>query len=471
MKKIIYLLLSVYLFNGCSLDETVYSSLGESNYFKNESDAEALLNSAYAPEQRRSFRNYLIMAEIPAGVFYDRNGGLEALAKPFELFTWDATHEFFSSAWQTHYQTVYCSNLILDQVPAINMDENIKEQILAEARFLRASAYVILDDLFGPVPLILTSNTSATDKPSRPSEEEFNSFIETEFRAVSKILPATPRNYGRATKGAALSQLTKFYLNNKKWKESAETAKEVIDLGIYALYDSPHRTDLFDPLNEVNSEFIYIRPNLANSYGTNFIGHVAPPSYKWKGNTKENYATQFKTYTSFYNSFEEGDERRDAFITQYENLSGQIVQLGKDDIRNFKFQEDLTASGANSGNDYPVIRYADILLSRAEALNELSGPNEESVGLINQVRLKAKIKPLLLQNYSSTKELRDAIFQERGWEFFSEELRCQDLIRQGVFIQQAKDRGIVAVKDYHVLYPIPLSEINLNPNLKQNEGY
>lgn len=474
MKKILYTLFTVLLLSSCAnsvLDESVYSSLGESNYFKTASDAEALLNSAYSSEQRRGARNYIIMSDIPSGIMFDRKGGVEALAKPFELFTWDATHSFFLTAWRTHYLTIYRSNLIIDKVPAIEMDAARRTQIITEARFLRASAYVILDDLFGPVPLIETSNTSKDDKPLRPTEDAFNAYVEKEFSEVAEILPKVSPNYGRATKGASLSQLTKFYLNNKKWQLAANTAQKVTDLGVYGLYTSAKRTDLFDPINEVNNEFIYIRPSISTTLGDNYIGHAAPPDYKWKGKTKTNYATQFKTRTAFYNTFDPNDERRSAIITQYESNSSGLIKLGVDDLRSFKFQEDLVASGDASGNDFPVIRYADIILSRAEALNEISGPTQESIDLINLVREKAKVTPLVLSNFTTKEAFRTAIFKERSWEFFSEELFRQDLIRQGTFIQQAKDRGVAAVKDFHVLYPIPLNEITLNPNLVQNDGY
>lgn len=140
------------------------------------------------------------------------------------------------------------------------------------------------------------------------------------------------------------------------------------------------------------------------------------------------------------------------------------------DIRNFKFKEDLTATGANSGNDFPVIRYADILLARAEALNELNGPNAESTSLLNQVREKAGITQFSIEDFESKDTLRAAIFRERLWEFSAEELQRQDLIRQGIFIQRAKDRGLTA-QDFQVLFPIPQSEIDKNSNLIQNEGY
>lgn len=472
MKRIFALFILIQLVS-CEkpLQEDVYSSFGPDNFFTKADDAESLLNSVYSVEQRRGFRNYLLMAEVTSDILIDREGGLRSLAQPLEDFTWNASHEFFSTAWTTHYQTIYRANLVLDKVPAIPMNDARKQQILAEARFLRASAYVILYDLFGPTPLMTSSNNSSDDRPVRATKDEFIQFVTTEFQEVSDILPAVAPQYGRATKGAALSQLAKFYLNNKDWQKTADYAKKVIDLGVYRLFDGVNRTDLFDVKNEKNTEFIYIRPNIAQpGLGDNYLPHAAPPNYKFKAPPKTNYATQLKTLSAFYDTFDPADQRREAYLTEYEDINGKKITLGTDDKRSFKFREDLSATGESMGNDFPVIRYADILLTRAEALNELSGPNQESIDLINAVREKAKVTLLKLSDFSGKDALRAHLLKERGWEFFSEELRRQDLIRHGKFIEYAKGRGKVAF-DYQVLYPLPQSEIDRNPNLVQNEGY
>ncbi|MEJ7830419.1 MAG: RagB/SusD family nutrient uptake outer membrane protein [Segetibacter sp.] len=123
------------------------------------------------------------------------------------------------------------------------------------------------------------------------------------------------------------------------------------------------------------------------------------------------------------------------------------------------------------GNDLPEIRYADILLSRAEALNELTGPNTESINLINLVRKRAELTDVKLTDFTSKDALRDHIIKERGWEFYSEGLRREDLIRTGKFISYAQARGVANAKDYKVLFPIPQQALDADPLLKQNPGY
>ncbi|MCE7066642.1 RagB/SusD family nutrient uptake outer membrane protein [Dyadobacter sp. CY326] len=475
MKKLLYLLLFIGV-AACDkpLEEEVFSSFGPNNFFKTADDAEALLNAAYALEQKQGtdgFRNIFVMAEVTTDLLIIREGGLRGLAQPLEDFTWNASHEFFDVAWTRYYSAIYRANLVIDNVPNIDFDEERKKQIVAEARFLRASGYIYLYDLFGPTPIITNSVSTSEDRPARASKEEFIKFVTDELTAASEVLPVAAKQYGRATKGAALAFLTKFYLNNKDWAKANETAQKVIALNAYSLFDAPNRTDLFKLANEKNSEFIYVRPHVAQpGLGTNYLPHAAPPNYKYKGVAKANYATQLKTLSSFYDSFDPKDQRLGAFLTEYDDLSGKHIVLGQDDKRSFKFEEDLPATGADMGNDFPVVRYADILLSKAEAINELSGPTQEAIALVNQVRAKAGLPALAAASYATKDAFRAHILKERGWEFFSEELRRQDLIRHGKFIELAKARGKVAF-DYQVLFPLPQSEIDRNPSLKQNEGY
>jgi hypothetical protein len=475
MKKLAYIFLLLNVL-ACSkpLEEQVFSSFGPNNFFKTADDAEALLNAAYSLEQKQGtdgFRNIFVMAEVTTDLLIIREGGLRGLAQPLEDFTWNASHEFFDVGWTRYYNGIYRANVVIDNVSSIAFDEERKKQIIAEAKFLRASGYIYLYDLFGPTPIITSSISNSADRPSRATKEEFIQFVTDELTAVSEILPVAAKQYGRATKGAALAFLTKFYLNNKDWAKANETAQKVIDLNVYSLFNAASRADLFKISNEKNSEFIYVRPHIAQpGLGTNYLAHAAPPNYKFKGAAKANYATQLKTLSVFYDSFDPKDQRRQVFLTEYDDLNGKHIVLGQDDKRSFKFEEDLPATAVDMGNDFPVIRYADILLSKAEALNELNGPTQQALELVNQIRLKAGVDPLKLADVSSKDLLRSHILKERGWEFFTEELRRQDLIRHGKFIELAKGRGKVAF-DYQVLFPLPQSEIDRNPNLKQNEGY
>jgi hypothetical protein len=206
------------------------------------------------------------------------------------------------------------------------------------------------------------------------------------------------------------------------------------------------------------------------STGNTYFSHAVPPDYQIKYPHKVNFAAQIKVRSAFINTFDPADERLGAFLFSYVNTAGKTITLGKDDIRDFKYPEDPNGIGDVSGNDFPVLRYADILMSRAEALNELNGPNDESVSLLNQVGEAAGLSPLQLNEFPDKDSLRSYILKARGWEFHAEAKRRIDLIRMGKFIENAKARGKQAF-DYQVLFPIPQSEIDKNSNLKQNPGY
>lgn len=455
------------------LQERVFSQLSPNNYFTRAVDAETALNAVYASlNYPNQIRDILVFGEVPTDIMFERAGAIFAQIQPVEDFTWDASHAWLLNYWTTLYKGIYDANLILESVPGIDMNEERKEILLGEARFFRAWNYFVLYDLFGPTPIVTTSETSVTDRPSRPSKEEFLSFVESEFTLAAAALPVTQAQYPRATKGAALSFLCKFYLNNKKWTEAAETAQQVIDLGAYSLFRVNNRTDLFSFSYEKNSELIMVSPYLSIvGFGNGYFAHAAPAGYKHQFGSKVIFAANFRIRSAFLNSFHPDDERLDAFITSYLHQNGNTVTLGVDDARSFKYPEDPNGVGSEAGNDIPLVRYADILLARAEALNELNGPTQESLDLINQVRQMAVVPDLQLADIAGKDDLRDRILDERGWEFHTEGLRRQDLIRHGKFIDNALSRGKTAAKPHHVLYPIPQREIDANPNLEQNEGY
>jgi hypothetical protein len=476
MKNILLLLLlSSTIFSGCkkALDEEVFSDLGANNFYKTAEDAEALLNATYAASHGEESRtaNYLLLGEISTDVLIERGGSIAILFKPVEDFTWNATHPRLKDLWDQHYSTIYRSNVVLDKVPAISMNEARKKVLLAEARFLRAFSYTFLYKWFGPVPLITTSDVSIKDRPERATTEAITAFLDKEFTAASADLPAKQTQFGRATSDAATGFLARFYLNEKNWTKAAELSKKIIDNGTHGLFAAAKRTDLFALPNEGNREMIYVLPLLPQpNLGSNYISLAAPNDYKFQFPGKVNLAADIRIRTDFLKLFEAADERRSAFLFEYTNTAGQLIKLGVDNVRSFKYPEDPVGINQFSGNDFPLLRFADIVLMRAEALNELQGPNQESISLINSIRTAARVSTITLTTYPSKELLRNFIIDERGREFHSEALRREDLIRQGRFIQMGKDRGKTAA-DYHVLYPIPQSEIDKNPNLKQNPGY
>jgi starch-binding outer membrane protein, SusD/RagB family len=475
-------LFSLILFASCAdslLREDNFTDLGPTNFFRSEADANALVTAVYAVghglgsgDNSWGGRDAFLFGEVNTDIMYNTDGGLEGQTRPLQDFTVDGTHPLLRNRWNFLYLAVARANLALEAIPEIQFDADRKQRLLAEVRFLRAEAYMILFEYFGPVPLLVSSSVDPQAHPSRATEEEMIRFVEDEFRAAAQVLPLTQTDYPRATRGAALGFLTRFHLNNKKWQQAADVAQEVMGLGIYSLFRGPDgRTDLFKVEYERNSEFIYARPFISNSIISNtYLSVAAPPGYAWNNPPKTKFATNFKLWDSFSGSFHPEDERGKVILTQFRHVNGNTVQLGPNNARSFKFQEDPGSTAARHGNDVPAVRYADILLMRAEALNELAGPNAESIALINQVREVARAPEIALADFSSREALRDHILQERAWEFHTEGIRRLDLIRHGKLIEFAQQRG-KAAQPFHARYPIPQNEVDMNPNLVQNPGY
>lgn len=432
---------------------------------------ESVLMSAYSNIQYNAFdgANKMYVSEWPTDIMWETGGGLNGHAVLYINYTWDPSHGWLGGFWNSSYQSIRDANIVLENIDDADVASEDKDIIRAEAKFARATAYFFLYNWFGPTPLITSSDPEL--EPSRASEEEIVGFIENEYLESTSGLPEqrSSEEKGRATVGAALGMLAKLYLNTKQWQKCADTSAQIMNMGIYDLY--PEYPAMFRVENENNDEFIWVH-NCINQSG---LGNVLPPasfppSYPTPG-SHENWAAQVRLRDDFVNSFEEGDERREPVITEYTDQDGEhIVLLGDDNSRSFKYWPDPNANGRWTGNDIPEIRYADILLSRAEAINELHGPTQEAIDLVNMIRDRAGLDGVSLSDFASSQDLRDHILKERGWEFYHEAKRREDMIRHGILISNAQERGVNA-QEHHVLFPIPQSEIDANPNLEQNPGY
>jgi hypothetical protein len=489
MKRInaIIVLFTVLLLVSCEdyLKENPPGELSPANFLATQKGVEAVLNSAYANYNFSYGYHEGVAApyEYPCDILYQTGGGMNLNFVIQSQFQWTSSTAFASSSvWGSKYASIRDANTVIDNINNIK-DEAVRKVLLAEARYIRAVDYVYLYDSYGAVPL-RKSSYDATDL-ARATDEEMTTFIVAELEAAALDLPnpGSEAKFGRATKGAALSFLTRYYMIKKDWTKAAETAKRVMDLGYYQLFASYH--DLFKVDNEHdknanNKEMIAVAVNTnTEPYGNMISACAMPTGFSYTTKIPEfkavgiaNWASQFRLYDAFVNSFDKvKDTRYSLIFDTYVNASGQTVDLKTlaNNQRTLKFF-DNKAVGASHGNDFPLMRYADILLMRAEALNELNGPNAEAVGLINQVRNRAGLDNLNAADFSK-ETLRDQILKERGWEFYYEGLRRSDLIRHGKFISSAKARGVTTASDFHVLYPIPQAEMDANDNMVQNPGY
>lgn len=485
IKNILTGLALCILFTSCEseLDMPPVDEFSPDNVIQSQEGLEALLFSAYQFDNAgETVKDEILINEVTTDIGFVRQGAVEREMKPFLDFNWDASVPKFDQVfWIPRYRAIRDANTVLENIENSPVSEETKALITAEARYLRAAQYAFLYRYFGVVPLRTTTDLEAQPQElSLPSEEEFLTFVETELReATTDLLPPSEQTQrGRATKGHSLAILAKFLLQTKQWAKVAEVTEMIMDLNYYELYPDYRATFFVE--NEGNREII-VTWSLTNEQGfgnqyqngafpPGFMEAEAIPEFTWTS-AMANWATQFSIRDDFYDSFDAGDDRKQTIIESYTNLGGNTVNLRgtADNTRSLKYF-DNDQVGNFAGSDHPYIRYADILLARAEALNQLNGPTQEALDLVNTVRTRSVDDPYTLAVVGNKDSFNDIILQERGWEFFSEGKRREDLVRHGKLIEYAQQRGVNA-REFQHYFPYPQAELNANPALEQRNGY
>ena len=498
-KKILFLI-PVLLQFSCNktLDPKVYSSLTNANAFQSKSDAIAAVNAVYArlkgPSVGDNFDYWTVrhfaLTDLTTDLGHCSYGGDPG---QLSLALWSASNGLIAEDWRQIYKLIAnANNAIYNIAPMKTISDVEKAQFIAEIKFLRAVAYIDLTDAWGPV-ILTTENDIAspnyTSQPKPAAVADIENLLISDLTTDATTLPVnyqnnaiyTSNDVGRATKGAALTLLAKLYLRRHDWQKAADAAQQVMSLNTYSLY--PSYPGLFTEANKWCSENIFSVLSDANLNGTELLNHFGPLNHPVVLDRWQYYAVTW----DFYNSFDNVDDRKTCFYPLYTGVDGlkymQPPSIGAtppagtfymQDVATKKYADSTGSTTYYDGHSVDILRYADVLLSRAEALNEISGPNAESIGLINQVKARSHAKLLTLAGLSQT-SLRDAILQERGWEFFYEGKRRADLIRMGkydVVVNAYLNRigqpaNIVMPKNQY--FPYPQSQVNLNPNL-DNSG-
>lgn len=475
MKKINKVLFAVVFFTATScekpLEEKIFSSLAPSTLFTTELGLSSSLNAAYAYSHRagavESWSPYWL-SSMPTGEMWGIGGSIESLWTALTDFNWNANHAQLAPVWNVHFNAIRDANIVLDNVEKGNFSQTFKDLTAAEAHFLRGWNYSELYYLFGKLPLYKSPADDLLQ--ARATEDETKAFIEQELLAAIPKLPIKASAFGKATKGAAQGVLSKYYLNTKQWQKAADLAKQIMDSNTYSLLKD--FKSVFSITNENNAEILWsLTKNAAEPTTAQSLNAlIFPTNYPVGYSNNAVFAARVYLFDKFVDSFEANDARGKMMIRSFKTAAGvEVKGYSANQTLPYKYEWDPNAVGANAGNDLPVVRYADILLSRAEALNELSGPTAEVISLINQVRTRAGASEIKLSDFSKD-TLRDFLLTERGKEFFCEMKSREDYIRQGKFISEAVKRGKNA-KAFHVLYPLPQVELDANKALTQNEGY
>lgn len=396
---------------------------------------------------------------------------------PFDNFTFDASDAAFDRWWRTLYQGVKRTAMVLESAPDIQMDNTLKTRLIAETRFLRGFFYFTLVTAWGDVPKVTTVNPER-NLPRSPKAEIFNDIIVPDLVFAIENLPEksdySTADLGRATKGAARSVLAKAYLYNQDFVNAAKYALEVINSGQYSL--DPSFGNTFSVEGEFGPGSIFeigaVPENNIDAGGNqyaNTMGVRGTPNLGWG----------FQRPTVDLINFFGNDPRMDATVIFVgEQLSG-ITIIGDintpdvlldpasgDTIELETYNQKVFVPGTDTrgtwGHNRRVIRYADVLLMAAEALNENDNPTEALVYL-NQVRQRARGGDAgILPDITITEKdaLRDAIINERRRELALEGHRYWDLVRTGKAPEVLGPLGFVEGR--HELMPIPQSEIDIS---------
>ncbi|AWO01001.1 RagB/SusD family nutrient uptake outer membrane protein [Chitinophaga alhagiae] len=439
------------------------------DYFNRESDITAAVNGMYN-SLRGYYGNYYVVAEVPSDNT-EANGANLGYAD-MDQQTWMNNNSYVQSLWLSSYSTISRANIILDKIDAVTMNDNLKKQYKGEALFVRSLMYFQLTQFFGDVPLILKEVKTEAEAYGyqREAVSKIYAQLETDLQAAAEgLLPTyTGASVGRAPKAAAQALLGKMYIATGQFEKAVPVLKAVKDAGDFGLLDNYE--SVFSATNRNNREIIYSVQYLAagNGEGSNFCIAFAPFGSGTEITSGGFPAGSNQGTEDLFNAFEAGDLRKGVAIARYPATNALYTR---------KFIDRPIAS--NEGrNNWPVLRYADVLLMYAEALNE-TGATGEAIKPLNEVRKRAGLEDVEDEGQVA---LRDTILHERRVELCFEGHRWLDLLRTGKMLQVMTDykekyTGVgylvenYDIKARNVLYPVPFRERSLNPNLSQNDGY
>jgi hypothetical protein len=482
MKRIfiISITLLISLSYGCEevLEEKNYGQIADNNYWNTELDAVTAIKAAYASTRGGwaglSFWQFCI-EDMGTDI---STGGYFAVNDYISYTGWSGTTPDFIDwgLWGHFWSSINYANTTLDNVSNMDIDEAVKNRVLGEAHAIRAMVYFYLLNWFGPVPEVITARETPLEIP-RGSKESNYLLIEADLKKAIELLPSKSylissgeTDYGRVTNGSAWALLARAYQQNGKWTECAAACLEVINSGEYQLEED--YVDIFALENEGynNSEMIWVLPFIAGTSPA--IDANVLLVYLWRASENNDYSKYYewggniRATENFYNSFEDGDTRKDLLFASADAIDDPIMML--------KYPPDPATEGAHSGNDYPFIRLADIILTRAEALANLDDI-DGAVAEINKVRSRAGLADLNPENFTSV-SLLSHILKERKWELYFEGHAKRDMIRmdkEGLieYIKtQSADWQAVGAERYLIL-PFPSRALASNPALEQNPGF
>ena len=486
------ILASLLTLTSCSddfLDKAPKNTV-DPNVSVNDSVAVAMANACYRTLQSSNMYNQRLWTlDIVAGnSIVGAGGGTDGLETVQAAnFTTNSDNGMALYMWRSPWVGIGQCNILIQALEGKDVDA-IQQRCLAEAYFLRAHYYYVLVRLYGGVPI--RTQPFEPGQPTaiaRSSAEEVYSLIHSDCQKAIELLPAKSeydsKNVGRASKDAALTMMADMYLTLAP--DHKEYYQHVVNLcdSVTALGYDLTKCDFSDNFNALvnngpesifevqysgNTEYDFWGNNPQSSWLSTFMGprnsNFVAGGYGWNQPTEE-----------FMGQWEKGDKRKDltVFYEGCPDYEGNVYKSSYSytgyNVRKFLVSKTISPEYNTSPANFVVYRYADVLLMKAEALNEM-GQTAAAAEPLNIVRRRAGLPDV---SGLSQDEMREKIIHERRMELAFEGHRWFDMIRldHGNYaIKFLKSIGKNVNKD-RLLFPIPQTEIDANPLMKQNPGY
>jgi len=493
MKKIFLVIAIMSLIGGCTKDLVTvdYSEINPSIFPKSEADVQAMVNACYYPLRGAWWDG--INSTSERGVMFVLDACTEILSGKFSMQQYNHLLNFTpinqemtyfydglpDAPGSGFYNKISRMTLTIDLINESKVNEEVKKKAIAEIRCARGLLAYDLFDMYGPIvvaPLEVLKSPMAEKPLARLSNEEMVKFIEDDLVAAANDLPAPGQTeYGRFSKGLAKMILIRLYLHEKKWDKVLTTCNEIIAYNTYKL-DNDY-VGMWGLNGAKNSkEVIWAIPCDYDGTSQNqWQLMVLPSNYLPLGG----WATVQSTWW-FYDTFESKDVRKTMLIAEYTGSDGVVynrtnpgtnIDLGPIPL---KINPDALRTTSLSTVDIILYRYADVLLSKAEAIANSSAPNAEAMELVNVVRRRAGLEDKKLSDFSSLAAFNNMILTERSHEFWCENGQYRaDLIRHGKLVSRCIElTGSTYANNSKVVFPFSLRAVSEGKGLFiQNPGY
>ncbi|MGV8093078.1 MAG: RagB/SusD family nutrient uptake outer membrane protein [Mangrovibacterium sp.] len=484
INNIIILGLLIFLIPGCGeefLERNHPGDLTLDKLYKTEDDFNAALAGCYQSIMGPATTN-VYLGEIPSDNAYVSRYQPSGSLPDMDKLVISAQNGELDSYWSNNYRTIQRINFLIDQISNADIEKNIRSLIVAEAKFLRAYSYFNLVRVFGGVPLYdrYVELQMMYDVPRAPVEDILDLIIKdlTESKNLDSYRASGELTSGRASTVAVKTLLGKVYLWKKDFSNAETTLADIVSNSGLELEDL---SVLYDPDNSVNKEIIFsINYERTSGFSSPFINTLLPynsPKGSIYPNIQEEVGSGYGMIEPYVAAKFSSNDKRAVYLIDtliFENLG-----ITDTNIFSRKYVDLLTTFNWLSGSNTIILRYADVLLMYAEALNE-NGKTEQAYQYINQVRNRAGIGNL--SGGYSKNQMFQALADERQREFLMEGDRWFDLCYRGIdFLKQEMNAYIphayleqnrnIQIRDHFILFPVPEQQIEIKPILEQNPGY